>query len=130
VNASFRGECDFLIRNQKRRSAFHVVSRNPIVFEYLNKRQLALFAFAFGSAGCLIAWTINLSLNRLLSTDWDQKGSAPIALHVQSPLQERTLCLESRLEISPTLVTTRDPQSAVEPCHAAEPEPSPHIGLR
>jgi hypothetical protein len=119
-----------LFRNQKHRSAFNRRQESRHVFEYLKKRHLALFAFAFGSAGCLMAWTINLSIERLLATDWDQKGSAPLALRVPSRLQERTLCLESRLEISPTLVTTRDPASAIEPCPAAELEPRPHIGLR
>jgi hypothetical protein len=65
-----------LFRNQKHRSAFNRRQESRHVFEYLKKRHLALFAFAFGSAGCLMAWTINLSIERLLATDWDQKGSA------------------------------------------------------
>jgi hypothetical protein len=97
------------------------------VFEYLNKRDLALFAFAFGVAGCLMIWTINLSIDRLLSPDWDRKASAPIKLRVRSPLRERNLCHRSQEEISRTLVTTQGPADAIDPCPTVELEPNTHI---
>jgi hypothetical protein len=104
------------------------------VFEYPNKRDLTLFAFAFGVAGCLMIWTINLSIDRLLSPDWDRKVSAPIKLRVQSPLRERSLCHRSEEKIPRTLVTTKGPADAIDPCHTAELEPKAdieaHIRLR
>ena len=36
------------------------------------KRDLALFIVAFAIAGCLMIWTINLSIDRLLYADWDR----------------------------------------------------------
>ena len=97
------------------------------MFEYPNKRGLALFAFAFGIAGCLMIWTINLSIDRLLSPDWDRKASAPIKFRVQSPLRERSLCHLSEEKIPRPLVTTKGPADAIDPCHTAELEPKADI---
>jgi len=97
------------------------------VFEYPNKRDLTLFAFAFGVAGCLMIRTINLSIDRLLSPGWDRKVSVPIGLRAQSPLRERNLCHRSQEKIPRTLVTTQDPADAIDPCHTAELEPKTHI---
>jgi hypothetical protein len=47
------------------------------VLENFTKRDLALFILAFAIAGCLMIWTINLSIDRLLYADWDAKVSAP-----------------------------------------------------
>jgi hypothetical protein len=93
------------------------------VFEYPNKRDLTLFAFAFGVAGCLMIWTINLSIDRLLFPDWDRKVSAPIKLRVQSPLRERNLCHRSQEETPRTLVTTMGAADVIDPCLTAELEP-------
>jgi hypothetical protein len=38
---------------------------------------LALFILAFAIAGCLMIWTINLSIDRLLYADWDRNVPAP-----------------------------------------------------
>jgi hypothetical protein len=58
------------------------------VLENSTKRDLALFVLAFGIAGCLMIWTINLSISRLLWADEDQKASEP-KQHVQSVQQDR-----------------------------------------
>jgi hypothetical protein len=92
------------------------------VFEYPNKRDLTLFAFAFGIAGCLMIWTINLSIGRLLSPERDRKASVPIKLRVQSSLRERNLCHRQE-EIPRTLATMQGPADAIDPCRAAELEP-------
>jgi hypothetical protein len=43
------------------------------VLENFTRRDLALFIVAFAIAGCLMIWTINLSIDRLLYADWDAK---------------------------------------------------------
>jgi hypothetical protein len=49
-------------------------------------RDIALFVLAFGVAGCLMAWSINLSIDRLLFADLEPKASEP-NLHKPSPQQ-------------------------------------------
>ena len=58
------------------------------MLENSTKRDLALFVLAFAVAGCLMIWTINLSISRLLWADDDQKASEP-KQHVQSVQQDR-----------------------------------------
>jgi len=58
------------------------------VLENSTKRDLALFVLAFAVAGCLMIWTINLSISRLLWANGDQKASEP-KRHVQSVQQDR-----------------------------------------
>jgi len=93
------------------------------VFEYPNKRDLTLFAFAFGVAGCLMVWTINLSIDRLLDSDGDRKVLAPVESHVQSPLQDPRVCRGKQIEMPRTAVTTNGSADAIEQCHTAELEP-------
>jgi hypothetical protein len=52
------------------------------VLENFTRRDLALFIVAFAIAGCLMIWTINLSIDRLLDTDWDAK--VPIQQQIHS----------------------------------------------
>jgi len=99
------------------------------VLEVLNKRDLAAFAFAFGFAGCLMVWTINLSIDRLLYADWDRTAPAPIKLTVQSPQQDRPGCRGSRIAV-PQMATSRLSAEARDPCHTAELEPKSRIRLR
>lgn len=40
-------------------------------------RDIALFVLAFGVAGCLMAWSINLSIDRLLFADLEPKVLMP-----------------------------------------------------
>jgi hypothetical protein len=47
------------------------------VLENFTKRDLALFILAFAIAGCLMIWTINLSIDRLLYADWDRNLPVP-----------------------------------------------------
>ena len=47
------------------------------VFEDFTSRDFALFVLACVIAGCLMIWTINLSIDRLLYADWDQKIAVP-----------------------------------------------------
>ena len=47
------------------------------MLENFTGRDLALFILAFAIAGCLMIWTINLSIDRLLYADWDGKVSVP-----------------------------------------------------
>jgi hypothetical protein len=47
------------------------------VIENFARRDLALFILAFAIAGCLMIWTINLSIDRLLYADWDAKVPVP-----------------------------------------------------
>jgi hypothetical protein len=47
------------------------------VLENFTKRDLALFIVAFAIAGCLMIWTINLSIDRLLYADWDRNLPVP-----------------------------------------------------
>jgi len=47
------------------------------VIENFARRDLALFVLAFAIAGCLMIWTINLSIDRLLYADWDAKVPVP-----------------------------------------------------
>jgi hypothetical protein len=68
--------------------------------ENFTKRDIALFVLAFGVAGCLMAWSINLSIDRLLFADLEPKTSepktsepktsepkAPARVHIQVPRQ-------------------------------------------
>lgn len=54
-------------------------------------RDIALFVLAFGVAGCLMAWSINLSIDRLLFADLEPKVLAPKTsqsnVHKPSPSQ-------------------------------------------
>jgi hypothetical protein len=111
------------IRNQIGRSLFYSPAGIPCVFEYLSKRDLMLFALAFVVAGCLMAWTIDLSIDRLLYADWEQTASA-LKLHAQFPQPDHANCGESRI--------TMPQMASVEttPCATAELEPALHIGLR
>jgi hypothetical protein len=52
------------------------------VLENFTGRDLALFIVAFVIAGCLMIWTINLSIDRLLYADWEAK--APAQQHIRS----------------------------------------------
>ena len=52
------------------------------MLENFTKRDLALFIVAFAIAGCLMIWTINLSIDRLLYADWDEK--VPVQQHIHS----------------------------------------------
>jgi len=88
------------------------------VFEYLSKRDLMLFALAFVVAGCLMVWTINLSIDRLLYADWDQTALLT-KVHAQSQQQDRRACGQPA---AANVETT--------PCATAELEPQLHIGLR
>ena len=47
------------------------------MLENFTRRDLALFILAFAIAGCLMIWTINLSIDRLLYADWDGNAPAP-----------------------------------------------------
>ena len=47
------------------------------MIENFARRDLALFILAFAIAGCLMIWTINLSIDRLLYADWDAKVPVP-----------------------------------------------------
>ena len=47
------------------------------MIENFTRRDLALFIVAFAIAGCLMIWTINLSIDRLLYADWDTKVPVP-----------------------------------------------------
>jgi hypothetical protein len=47
------------------------------VLENFTKRDLALFIVAFAIAGCLMIWTINLSIDRLLYADWERSVPVP-----------------------------------------------------
>jgi hypothetical protein len=87
------------------------------VFEYLSKRDLMLFALAFVVAGCLMVWTINLSIDRLLYADWDQTALLT-KVHAQSQQQDRPTCGQPTANVETT------------PCATAELEPQLHIGLR
>jgi len=54
------------------------------VFENFTRRDLALFVLAFAIAGCLMVWTINLSIERLLYADWDPNASISQGRHISS----------------------------------------------
>jgi hypothetical protein len=56
------------------------------VLENFTRRDIALFVLAFGVAGCLMAWSINLSIDRLLFADLEPKASEP-TVHKPSPQQ-------------------------------------------
>jgi hypothetical protein len=47
------------------------------VFENFTSRDFAFFVVACVIAGCLMIWTINLSIDRLLYADWEQTTSLP-----------------------------------------------------
>jgi hypothetical protein len=115
------------IRNQIRRSVFYSPAGMFCVFEYLSKRDLMLFALAFVVAGCLIVWTIDLSIDRLLYADWERQASSP-KVHVQIQ-QDRPVCREGGLEIS-RMTTSQFSAETVTPCDTAEVEAHLHIGLR
>jgi hypothetical protein len=59
------------------------------VFEDFTRRDLALFVLAFAIAGCLMVWTINLSIERLLYADWDRNASSPQGRHISSAQADR-----------------------------------------
>jgi hypothetical protein len=59
------------------------------VFEDFTRRDLALFALAFAIAGCLMVWTINLSIERLLYAEWDGNASVPQGQHLSSAQADR-----------------------------------------
>jgi hypothetical protein len=98
------------------------------VLEYLNKRQLMLFAAAFGVAISLMAWTINLSIDRLLFADGDERSS-PRLSRVHSE-QDRPACGAGRIDV-PELPSPQPSAEIIEPCHTAELDLlQPHIGLK
>jgi hypothetical protein len=78
---------------------------------------LRLFAAAFGVAIGLMAWTINLSVNRLLFADGYEQSTRP----VQSK-QDRLACGADGIEIPcpPSLQVSAE---TIEPCHTAELQP-------
>lgn len=59
------------------------------MFENFTRRDLALFVLAFAIAGCLMVWTINLSINRLLYADWDRNASITQGQHISSTQADR-----------------------------------------
>jgi hypothetical protein len=65
------------------------------VLENFTRRDIALFVLAFGVAGCLMAWSINLSIDRLLFADLEPKTSEP-TVHKPSPQQAPVEYREAR----------------------------------
>jgi hypothetical protein len=59
------------------------------VFENFTRRDLALLVLAFAIAGCLMVWTINLSIERLLYADWDRNASTSEGRHISSTQVDR-----------------------------------------
>jgi hypothetical protein len=93
------------------------------VIENSSKRDVAMFVLALAVAGCLMICTINLSIDRLLYTDWDQETVALSKLQVRSLQPDRPACMTSR-QITPE-ATLHLSATALEPCHAAELELAP-----
>jgi hypothetical protein len=65
------------------------------VLENFTRREIALFVLAFGVAGCLMAWSINLSIDRLLFADFEPKPPVPV-VHIQSSHHEAPEYREAR----------------------------------
>jgi hypothetical protein len=65
------------------------------VLENFTRRDIVLFVLAFGVAGCLMAWSINLSIDRLLFADLEPKKSEP-KVHIASPPQAAPEYREAR----------------------------------
>jgi hypothetical protein len=55
------------------------------VLENFTRRDIVLFVLAFGVAGCLMAWSINLSIDRLLFADLEPKATEPNVHKPSSP---------------------------------------------
>jgi hypothetical protein len=101
---------------------FHSPAGNLFcVIKNFARRDVAMFVLAFAVAGCLMIWTINLSIDRLLYADWDQRAVAPAKLQLHSPQPDRPVCMASRQAI-PQPTPLHLSAVAPEPCHTAELE--------
>jgi hypothetical protein len=118
--------------NQILPSVFLSIGRESVcVIENFAKRDVAMFVLAFAIAGCLMIWTINLSIDRLLYADGDQRTAAPAKREVRFPQPDPPVCTASPIgQAIPQSTTLHVSAAAPAPCHTAELEPAPSIDLR